>query len=110
MVVAWERDHDLPNPYVVIKSGALFSLDATFIISSSIFAGVTEADVKLALSEHEAQLVADGVPSLHDKVSASAFIVGGLNLQEQMCVPHITFRIFADLLPQATRTISNPTQ
>lgn len=87
MVVAWEQDHDLPNPYVVTKSGVLFLLDATFTTQSSgIFAGVTEADVKLALTKHEADLVAEGIPSLHDRVSASAFVVGGLNLQEQMCV------------------------
>jgi hypothetical protein len=39
--------------------------------------------VKLALATHEAELAAKGIPALHDKVSASAFIVAGLDLQEQ---------------------------
>jgi hypothetical protein len=39
--------------------------------------------VKLSLAMNEAELVAKGIPALHDKVSASAFIVAGLNLQEQ---------------------------
>ncbi|KIM76675.1 hypothetical protein PILCRDRAFT_34464, partial [Piloderma croceum F 1598] len=67
MVQAWEKDHTQPNPYTVTKSGKC----------------VTKADVKLALATQEAELVAKGVPALHDKVSASAFIVAGLGLQDQ---------------------------
>jgi hypothetical protein len=39
--------------------------------------------VKLALASHEAELAAKGIPALHDKISARAFIVAGLDLQEQ---------------------------
>lgn len=85
MVIAWEGDHDLPNPYVVTQSGELFIVNVAFKRCLHTFIGVTEADVKLALAEREAVMVADGVPSPHEKVSASAFIVGGLNLQDQMC-------------------------
>lgn len=47
-----------------------------------LLTGVTKADVKLLLAEHEAQLVAQGVPAVHETVNASAFIVAGLGLQE----------------------------
>lgn len=46
--------------------------------------------MKLSLATHEAELVANGVPALHDKVSASAFIVAGLNLQEQQQVVSVS--------------------
>ena len=45
--------------------------------------GITGANVKLSLVMHKAKLMAKGVPALHNKVSGSAFIVAGLNLQEQ---------------------------
>lgn len=48
-----------------------------------MYTGVTEADVKLALATHEAELAADSVPPLHDKVNASIFIIAGLQLHEQ---------------------------
>ena len=49
----------------------------------SLSLGVTEADVKFELARHEAELAAQGVLPLHSKLNASAFIVVGLNLQEQ---------------------------
>jgi hypothetical protein len=44
--------------------------------------GVTEANVKLLLAEHEAQLAVQGIPAVHETVNASAFVVAGLGLQE----------------------------
>ncbi|KAJ7604794.1 hypothetical protein DFH06DRAFT_1150853 [Mycena polygramma] len=44
--------------------------------------GLTEAEVRLRLSEEEAAGVAKGVPSLHD-VTPSAFIYAGLDLEDQ---------------------------
>jgi hypothetical protein len=84
MVQAWEKDHTQPNPYTVTKSGKCLINHRQFKFKLiTLFLGVTEADVKLALATQEAELVAKGVPALHDKVSASAFIVAGLGLQDQ---------------------------
>lgn len=47
-----------------------------------VLVGLTEADVKLLLARQEEDLVAQGVPPLHDKWNASAFIVAGLGLEE----------------------------
>ena len=49
----------------------------------SLSLGVTEADVKFELARHKAEPAAKGVLPLHSKLNASAFIVVGLNLQEQ---------------------------
>ncbi|KAJ6514835.1 hypothetical protein C8R47DRAFT_961298, partial [Mycena vitilis] len=65
MVVAWEENPAKnPNPYEMKSKG------------------MTEADVRLRLSEEEAAGVAKGVPSLHD-VTPSAFIYAGLDLEDQ---------------------------
>ena len=84
MVKAWDKDNSQRNPYTATKSGeyTLHSPSISFKFNH-LSIGVTEADVKLALATHEAELAAKGVPALHDKVSASAFIVAGLDLQEQ---------------------------
>jgi hypothetical protein len=84
MVKAWDKDHSQRNPYTATKSGdyALCSPSVAFKFTH-LHIGVTEADVKLALASHEAELAAKGIPALHDKISASAFIVAGLDLQEQ---------------------------
>lgn len=44
---------------------------------------MTEADVKLKLAEMEAERVANGSTLLHDTTNASAFVVNGLDLQDQ---------------------------
>ncbi|KII87536.1 hypothetical protein PLICRDRAFT_113331, partial [Plicaturopsis crispa FD-325 SS-3] len=64
MVVDFEADGSKPNPYHLPKSG------------------LTEADVRLNLAQHDAELAAAGAPSLHN-VSPSGFIVAGLDLEEQ---------------------------
>jgi hypothetical protein len=42
--------------------------------------GVTEAGVKFVLARNEAQLAAQGIPTVHEAVNASAFVVVGLGL------------------------------
>ncbi|KAJ6488289.1 hypothetical protein C8R47DRAFT_1216093 [Mycena vitilis] len=65
MVMAWEdKPAENANPYEMKSKG------------------LTEADVRLRLSEEEAAEVAKGVPSLHD-VTPSAFIYAGLDLEDQ---------------------------
>ncbi|KII84055.1 hypothetical protein PLICRDRAFT_671736 [Plicaturopsis crispa FD-325 SS-3] len=64
MVLAFEADASSPNPYHLPKSG------------------LTEADVRLNLARHDAELAASGAPSLHN-VTPSGFIIAGLDLEEQ---------------------------
>ena len=47
-----------------------------------VFAGLTEADVKLLLAKQEEELVTLGVSPLHEKWNASVFIITGLGLEE----------------------------
>lgn len=47
---------------------------------------MTEADVRLKLAEMEAERVANGSTLLHDTTNASAFVVNGLDLQDQQYV------------------------
>lgn len=44
--------------------------------------GMTEAALRLQLTEEEEANAAQGVPALHD-VSPSSFIYAGLNIEEQ---------------------------
>ncbi|KAJ6453223.1 hypothetical protein C8R47DRAFT_951488, partial [Mycena vitilis] len=65
MVEDWERaPEENANPYEMKSKG------------------MTEAQLRLQLSEEEAAEVAKGVPSLHD-VTPSAFIYAGLDLEDQ---------------------------
>jgi hypothetical protein len=45
------------------------------------FPGLTEADIRLQLAEDDAKQASDGVPTPHH-VTANAFIVGGLELED----------------------------
>ncbi|KAJ7164821.1 hypothetical protein C8R43DRAFT_1122699 [Mycena crocata] len=65
MVEDWEKDpKGCKNPFEATQSG------------------LTEAQVRLQLSQEEQELAASGVPSLHD-VSPSSFIYAGLELEDQ---------------------------
>ncbi|KAJ7030308.1 hypothetical protein C8F04DRAFT_1264074 [Mycena alexandri] len=64
VVEAFEADSTKPNPYEIPKSGAL------------------ENDVRLECAEEEAAEQRAGVPAIHN-VSPSAFILAGLDLEEQ---------------------------
>ena len=80
MVMAWEADHSKPDPYVVAKSGKyifFYSLNRT----DRVFAGLTEADMKLLLAIQEEELVTLGVPPLHEKWNVCV-IIAGLGLKE----------------------------
>ncbi|KAJ7633773.1 hypothetical protein DFH06DRAFT_1139696 [Mycena polygramma] len=80
MVLDWEREPGKnPNPYEMKSKG------------------LTEAQLRLQLSEEEAAEVAKGVPSLHD-VTPSGFIYTGLDLEDQQR----RLRIQADLKKAGT--------
>ena len=81
MVITWEADHSKPDPYVVVKSGKYQPL-RNISYTDLITIGLTEADVKLLLAKQEEDLVSQGVPPLHEKWNASAFIIAGLGLED----------------------------
>ncbi|KAJ7430256.1 hypothetical protein B0H11DRAFT_2263932 [Mycena galericulata] len=63
-VEEFEADNTKPNPYEIPKSG------------------VSEHDVRLEFAQEEAAEAARGIPAIHN-VSPSAFILAGLDLEEQ---------------------------
>ncbi|KAJ7475064.1 hypothetical protein B0H11DRAFT_1728060 [Mycena galericulata] len=63
-VEEFEADNSKPNPYEIPKSG------------------VSEHDVRLEFAQEEAEEAARGIPAIHN-VSPSAFILAGLDLEEQ---------------------------
>ncbi|KAJ6511876.1 hypothetical protein C8R47DRAFT_1173309 [Mycena vitilis] len=67
MVEEFEADQTKPNPYELPKSG------------------LNENDVRLQLAQEEALEQATGTLPIH-QVSPSAFILAGLDLEEQQCV------------------------
>ncbi|KAJ7720607.1 hypothetical protein B0H14DRAFT_3098532 [Mycena olivaceomarginata] len=66
MVQAFEVDNTQPNPYELLKSGA------------------TENDLRLKLMQEEAADEVSGRLPIHN-VSPSAFVIAGLDLEEQGC-------------------------
>ncbi|KAJ7036483.1 hypothetical protein C8F04DRAFT_1210089 [Mycena alexandri] len=64
MVEAFEADASKPNPYEIPKTGK------------------SEHDVRLECAEEEAAAQQDGIPAIHN-VSPSAFVLAGLDLEEQ---------------------------
>ncbi|KAJ7481074.1 hypothetical protein B0H11DRAFT_1724414, partial [Mycena galericulata] len=63
-VEEFEVDNTKPNPYEIPKSG------------------ISEHDVRLEFAQEEAEEAARGIPAIHN-VSPSAFILAGLDLEEQ---------------------------
>jgi hypothetical protein len=83
MIKTFNEDRDQPNPYVISQRGSFFSLTNVNVFEADKLntEGLTEAQIRLKLrKEEEEDARKSGLP-LHG-VSATAFLVAGLQLEE----------------------------
>jgi hypothetical protein len=80
-LLAWTQDKSLPDPYRIPPSSESNSMSMAVTVLI-IAAGITLADVRLALAEEDKKRVEEGQMISHD-VSASAFFTLGMDIQAQ---------------------------
>lgn len=82
MIIEWEADRSKANPFETIALGMYFTFLKSVTLFDTCIAGITQASVRLELSQLEGQQLSDGVDSsLHPEVSPSVLIASGIDLE-----------------------------
>jgi hypothetical protein len=77
----WEVDSNKPNPYEE-PVNSMFYIISLYYVHSQLTSATTERDIQLQLIQEEEADAARGILPPH-KVSSSAFLSTGLDLEEQ---------------------------
>lgn len=87
MVEAWEADRSKPNPFYVNRPGMCYRTGSGCRVELTFVVAITQAAIKRQLAEEDAKALADGTAVvLHEKFSASAMIITGIELEDTQSV------------------------